>query len=115
MAVIQRYAKFKPTTLNPKANDPTFLLVAGVLDVSRFVDANTQVFYCGNVQCNKPIVFERGAKRPNACGKCGSGIDWIGRFAKIVKYCPKCSYTSEVDFYCINDEGVKLEEKEVEM
>ncbi len=70
-----------------------------------------RLFNCG--KCSWPIHTEKGQERPKFCRKCGTEIDWVDFFTKIIKVCSSCGkeYSEEVNF-CEFD-GKKLEEKPV--
>lgn len=80
-------------------------------DVLGEVSGN-QLFKCGS--CNNSIRVKKDEVRPSFCAKCGTEIDWVDIFTKIIKVCSKCKNEyDEENKFCKLD-GTKLDEIPVE-
>ncbi|MEM2922442.1 MAG: hypothetical protein QXF26_09025 [Candidatus Bathyarchaeia archaeon] len=96
---------------------PELLPVGFSLDVFKLVlesALKVVTFKCGNPRCGNYFIIQQGNPPPRFCRKCGCEIDWTPPIpTRKVIICPKCGreYSSE-DKYC-EDDGTKLEEREI--
>lgn len=73
--------------------------------------SGSRLFHCG--KCDYTIHTEKGEQKPKFCSKCGTEIDWVDFFTKIVKVCPTCNREyQETNIFCKLD-GSRLMEKPV--
>jgi hypothetical protein len=112
-----KWSPFESTFEALKLKSPDLIPLALYLDVLSLAIASSfkiTFWKCGNPHCDNYFVVQQGKPLPKFCRKCGCEIDWtpplLTRKAII---CPKCGREyHEGDKYC-EDDGSRLEEREV--
>jgi len=75
-----------------------------------------RTFLCGNPDCGTLIIFHSNEARPIVCIRCGSEIDWEGKYITRIKVCPKCNkeYDISANYCAFHIPPFILIEREVE-
>ena len=104
--------KFKPTKKSSHDTDDHLTNMLEGLEHS----LGKHTYLCGNPDCGALIIFHSNEVRPIVCIRCGSEIDWEGKYINRIKVCPKCNKEYDINSnYCaFHIPPISLIEREVE-
>ena len=73
-------------------------------------------YLCDNPNYGSLIIYHKNESRPQVCIRCGSKIDWEGKYITRIKACPKCNkeYDSNANYCAFHIPPITLIEKEIE-
>ena len=104
--------RFKPNKRSSSGTDSHLFKMLEGLEHS----LGKHTYLCGNPNCGALFIFHNNEVRPIICIKCGSGIDWEGKYITRIKVCPKCNkeYDVSANYCAFHTPPVSLIEREVE-
>lgn len=104
--------KFKPTKKSSHDTDDHLTNLLEGLEHS----LGKHTYLCGNPDCGALIIFHSNEVRPIVCSRCGSEIDWEGKYINRIKVCPKCNkeYDINANYCSFHTPPISLIESEVE-
>jgi len=104
--------RFKPSKRSSSDTDSHLLKMLEGLEHS----LGKHTYVCGNPNCGALIIFHSNEVRPIVCIRCGSDIDWEGKYITRIKVCPKCNkeYDTSANYCAFHTPPISLIEREVE-
>lgn len=104
--------RFKPSNRSSSDTDSHLLKMLEGLEHS----LGKHTYVCGNPNCGALMIFHSNEVRPIVCIRCGSDIDWEGKYITRIKVCPKCNkeYDTSANYCAFHTPPISLIEREVE-
>jgi hypothetical protein len=104
--------RFKPSKRSSPDTDNHLIKILEGLEHT----LGKHTYLCGNPDCGALIIFHSNEVRPIVCIRCGSLIDWEGKYITRIKICPKCNkeYVTNANYCAFHTPPISLIEREVE-
>jgi len=104
--------RFKPSKRSSPDTDNHLIKILEGLEQT----LGKHTYLCGNPDCGALIIFHSNEVRPIVCIRCGSLIDWEGKYITRIKICPKCNkeYVTNANYCAFHTPPISLIEREVE-
>ena len=105
-------SSFKPTKKSsPESENSLIKMLDAIVNA-----LGKHTYLCGNPNCGALIIYHKNESRPQVCIRCGSKIDWEGKYITRIKACPKCNkeYDSNANYCAFHIPPITLIEKEIE-
>ena len=108
--------KFKPTKRTSAETDNHLIKMLDSLVSGLEQSFGKRTYLCGNLDCGALIIVHSKESRPIVCIRCGSEIDWEGKYINRIKVCPKCNkeYDTNANYCAFHTPPISLIEREVE-
>ena len=107
---------FKPTKRASPETDNHLIKMLDAMVNGLEQSLGKRTYLCGNPDCGTLIIFHSNESRPIVCIRCGSEIDWEGKYITRIKVCPKCNkeYDTNANYCAFHIPPFILIEREVE-
>jgi predicted RNA-binding Zn-ribbon protein involved in translation (DUF1610 family) len=108
--------KFKPTKRTSAETDNHLIKTLDSVVSGLEHSFGKRTYLCGNPDCGALIIVHSNESRPIVCIRCGSDIDWEGKYINRIKVCPTCNKEYDINSnYCaFHTPHISLIEREVE-